>query len=164
MEGYASYNFDIFCARMWMAAEKTIELVNIMRRGGKVDKLFVNLLGDMISGVIHAEIERTSSLPFPLAVVQIGFILGQVLTILSANFDEIDVKAVSGNHGRLDIKPSFKQKGVRNWDRAVYEIARLFTKDNPKLRWEIADGFALCYQVEGARVLKIGRASCRERV
>lgn len=155
MEGFASFNWEIFLARTWLTGQKTVELVNIMRQAGAVDKLVVNCLGDMLTGAIHAELDRTNTLDLPVAIPKTGWILAQLVQALSPHFKAVEVHCVCGNHGRQDEKPVYKKKAQRNWDYSVYEIARLFTLNDESVVWDIPVSPSCRYEIPGLAVLVV---------
>ena len=153
MEGFASYDWDTFLSRMWSTGEKTVELTNIMRKAGPVSRLKVACLGDVLTGNIHLELDRTNTFDLPIAVVKVGNIMAQLINGLSAHFDEVEISCVCGNHGRQDEKPTYKGKADRNWDTAVYRIVSLLTQDNNKIKWNIPRSPSIIVSVAGAEIL-----------
>lgn len=153
MEGYAKYEWEDFLNRMWHTGQKTIDLVRSFREKNKCDRLHVLLLGDMLTGVIHDELDRTNTMSLPDAVVKTSNILSQTLLKMSSEFDVINVECSVGNHGRQDKKPPSKQKVVRNWDYAVYIMAKEFTRANNKIVWNIPESPAHIVNVLGAKLL-----------
>jgi len=153
MEGYAEYTWEIFKDRMWATGDELIKRVREKRSQYQVSRLVVTLMGDMLTGTIHEELDRTNTWTLPNAVVSTAYILSQLLVKISAEFDAVKVEACVGNHGREDKKPTSKQKVDRNWDYGVYKIARMLTANNPKIKWNIPKSAAHIFQVRGASVL-----------
>ena len=153
MEGYAHHDWESFLAKAWLTGEKTLELVSLMRANYPVPILNINLLGDILTGVIHDELDRTNTFQTPDAVVQTASVLAQLLLKIAPHFDEIPVRAVVGNHGRMDKKPPSKQKAARNWDYAVYQITKLLTRSEPKIKWTIPESPAMQFDCCGKTFL-----------
>lgn len=153
MEGFADFNWKVFLARTWLTGLKTIELVNIMRQAGPVDRLVVNGLGDMLTGSIHAELDRTNTLELPVALPKTGWVLAQLVQMLAQHFKTVEFHGVCGNHGRQDEKPVYKRKAQRNWDYAVYTLASMFTRDDKSITWDIPVSPSCQYEIPGLRVL-----------
>jgi len=153
MEGYANFNWDIFRARAWRSVTKTVELVDLLRHGQEIRELSVFLLGDMVTGDIHADAERTASMPLPIAIVELADVIAQMVNYLSAHFEVVKVVGVCGNHGRKDFKPVSKQKVDRNWDSSVYHIARKITRENSRIEWLLPRSPAVVVGVLGADLL-----------
>jgi hypothetical protein len=137
MEGYATFNWEVFRARAWKTIVKCVELTDLFRHGQEIRELTVYGLGDMVTGDIHADGERTASMPLPLAIVELADVLAQMLNFLTAHFEVVNFVGVCGNHGRMDHKPPTKQKADRNWDTSVYHIARKILRDNKRINWVI---------------------------
>lgn len=152
MEGYASFDWETLVARAKATAEKTAELTDIMRGAGPVDKCTVLCAGDMVTGCIHADLDRTSTFSLPNAVVRIAQQVGLTVQTLAAHFQSVDVWCVCGNHGRQDEKPVAKQRADRNWDTAVYQIAGLFATSD-RVLWHIPRSPSVLVEVLGARIL-----------
>lgn len=150
-EGYGEYCWETMLARAWATAQKTGELVTIMRQTSRCDRLTVLVLGDIVSGNIHEELDRTNEFALPETVVRTGRVLAEVVTMLAARFERIDVLAVPGNHGRQDRKPVAKQFAARNWDTAVYQIARAMSPTS--IAWAIPESRAVRVDLDGCRLL-----------
>ena len=154
MENYACFNWEVFLARMWSTVTRAIQKVESARRAGRdIREVSVFLLGDNVTGDIHADGERTASMALPIAIVEIGDIIAQTLNYLSAHFEVVRVVGICGNHGRKDHKPATKQRNDRNWDSSVYHIARKITRDNDRIVWTIPKSPAVIFNVPGVRYL-----------
>ena len=64
---------------------------------------YVSLLGDMISGVIHAPIRIENRENAVEQVVGVSELVSDFLYILSCSFRTVYVNAVSGNHSRIEV-------------------------------------------------------------
>ena len=153
MEGYGCYSWSVFLDRMWHTITKCIQIVDLARHSNRVTEISVFLLGDNVTGDIHADGERTASISLPLAIVEIGDIIAQSLNYLSAHFEKVTVVCICGNHGRKDLKPVTKQRADRNWDSSVYHIARKITRDNHRIEWIIPRSPAIIYNAPGVDFL-----------
>ena len=154
MEGLAEYNWQIFLDRMYRTAQKTLELVNIMRQASVIRNLDVDCLGDWVTGKIlpHEEGYGTT-LTMPVAVPKVGRELGRFLVGLSAHFDHIRVNCMCGNHGRDTMKPAYKMTADRNWDMSVYLIAQGYTEQCENIEWNIPKSITTVVDVMGWKTL-----------
>lgn len=152
-EGMIEFNWQIFLDRMWAVVDKTIKIVNTRRKARDIKKLYINLLGDIITGEIHDELMRTNSFTRPTAVVNIAHVISQVVQVLASHFDEVIVSGVAGNHGREDKKTSTKQLAERNWDTAIYRLCAMMTDKLPNVTWNITKSYAMVVNVLGNRIL-----------
>lgn len=153
MEGYAEFNWDIFKARAWQTTVKAVELVDLMRHSENVPDICVFLMGDMVTGDIHADIERNASMALPMAITETADIIAQMMNYLSAHFKNVYVYGMCGNHGRKDLKPVTKKKSDRNWDTSVYHIARKITRENDRIHWTIPKSPNSVVEVPGVNFL-----------
>jgi len=154
MEGLAEYNWQIFTDRMAKTAQKTIELVNIMRQASNVPYLDVDNLGDWVTGKILPQEEGWgTSMPFPVAVPRVGQELGRFLVSLAPHFEKIRVNCLCGNHGRDSVRPVFKMTADRNWDMSVYLIAQGYTEQCKNIEWNIPQSIMTVVDVMGWKCL-----------
>ncbi len=154
MEGLAEYNWQIFLDRMDKTANKTLELVNIMRQASEVHSLDVDCLGDWFTGKILPQEEGYgTTLTMPQAVPRVGQALGRFLVGISPHFDKIRVNCMCGNHGRDSLRPAFKMTADRNWDMSVYLIAQGYTEQCSNIEWNIPKSIMAVVDVMGWKCL-----------
>lgn len=150
MEGFASYDWETFLARLNKSAEKTIELVNIMRQASAVNVLDIWSLGDWFCGKIQPQEESYGvTMPMPVAVPNVGQAFGRFLSGLSAHFKTVRVFGMCGNHGREGKKPVTKMTADRNWDMSVYLIAKGYTENCNNIEWNIPHSIMSIANVAG---------------
>lgn len=136
MEGLAKHDWDTHQARMETMANKTAEITRIVRATSNVKRLVVWLLGDFFLGQIHAEESAYGeSMTLPQALPAEGRVLADTLMRMAASFDEVRVVGMCGNHGRTSRKPVFKATADRNWDMAVYLIAKEISRHQTNMEW-----------------------------
>ena len=84
-----------------------------------LEQVIVMLGGDMLSGWLHPDLQRTDALPpLPAAQRLSGVLAGGILKL--ADYAPVSVYSVAGNHGRIgDHKPPMKLMGLQNYDTAV---------------------------------------------
>lgn len=97
---WGQYNTDIAKDRM----EKYLkEIIEIGKRH-KAQNCFVSLQGDMISNSIHKTLAITNRENVIEQVILASELIASFIAQLSANFKEINVVSVVGNHSRIDRK------------------------------------------------------------
>ena len=97
---WGQYNTDIAKDRM----EKYLkEIIEIGKRH-KAQNCFVSLQGDMISNSIHKALAITNRENVIEQVILASELIASFIAQLSANFKEINVVSVVGNHSRIDRK------------------------------------------------------------
>jgi len=97
---YSEYNPETAKKRVLDYAWK---IVHIGRLEG-ISEIYVSLLGDLISGIIHDQIRIENSKDIISQIIEVSEIVTQFLTILGRNFAKVHVNSVSGNHSRLNEK------------------------------------------------------------
>lgn len=136
-----SYNSDIARDRIKLYSEKVVQLTNIRRKSVPIKKCHVWILGDIVEGedifpgnqwLIDSSLYRQ--------VTKNGLeILGDFLRHMLANFDEVHVTAVIGNHGRLGRRGQFHPE--TNMDRMLYTMTKTMLANEDRLTWNIPEYF-----------------------
>lgn len=153
MEGLSAHDAATHERRMAQVAAKTVEITNILRQAGAVDRCTVNLLGDWFLGMIHPDELAGTSMAMPRALPWAGRVLADTILRLAAHFKAVRVNGVVGNHGRTTRKPVYKLTADRNWDMAVYLIAREFTIRVENVTWNLPESVMHVDTVMGYRNL-----------
>lgn len=106
------YGPDICRERMQTLRDSTIQYYSLRTQAYKVRKLTIAVLGDMLSGNIHDELEITNSEPISEALVEMAMMLHEMGKDLAEVFPNVEMIIMPGNHPRLTKIPRNKQK----WD------------------------------------------------
>lgn len=109
------YGADICRRRLEYLRDKVIRYADLRRSAYPVQKLTVNVNGDMLSGDIHEELEVTNEFPMTEAVVKMAYMLFDMGCAFSEVFPSVEFIVMPGNHPRIQKKPRFKQKW-NNWE------------------------------------------------
>ncbi|MDO8640168.1 MAG: hypothetical protein Q7R33_01370 [Nitrosarchaeum sp.] len=152
MGGLNEYNIDIFNNRLYNWTEKVNELTNLRRSYTRIDDLFVPMLGDMVSGGIHQELLKTNEDNEMGQMIRGANLIAQSLTKLSSNFENVYVKCVPGNHGRMEVKPPAKNIYV-SWDHMLYQWISAFCRNQKNIHFEIPKSFYHVFTVAGRQIL-----------
>lgn len=154
MEGMAAHTWETHVARMGAIADKTAEMTSIVRGAAPVRRLNVWLMGDWFLGQIHPEEGAYGeTMTMPLALPAAGRVLADCIMRMAAGFDHTRVVGIVGNHGRNTRKPVFKLTADRNWDMAVYLIAREFAREQSAVEWVLPKSIMHNETVLGSRNL-----------
>lgn len=121
MENRNEYNAEIMAGRLWDLVQAIIKIVDNYRAGYTIRTLNIDILGDIVSGNIHEELRETNELPILQTSFLTAFLIAQAISILVNHFEKIRVICIPGNHGRLSVKPQFKNKVINNYDTLVYQ-------------------------------------------
>jgi len=152
--GLNEYNFEIFKSRLRHLELKVYELLFDKLKGYRFPRLNATLLGDLISGTIHDELVETASVDLAEAVVGTAFVLSQFVRNLSGHFEEIVVRGVVGNHGRMKKRKTYKRPYV-NWDWFIYNYMSLMLADCRNIEFKIPRSFFLLDDIAGHKWLTL---------
>lgn len=122
MNGINSYDWDEMLLRHDRMLQSIVSFKE--KRPYPVDTLYINGLGDMLSGNNHPELKETNSRPIMEAALQLGLDMAEWVEALHGWFGRIVVNGVVGNHPRTTVKPAMKNR-YDNFDWMVYQIMRL---------------------------------------
>lgn len=134
--GMNEYNWDIMLKRMAKIQKSVISYHR--NRPYPVSKLTVALLGDMLSGDIHEELQITNDRTVEEAVVQLANDTARFLQGFVPYFPEpgqIKVVGVPGNHPRRAKKPQAKLS-QNNADWLMYRFVEALLKDQPQFEFD----------------------------
>jgi hypothetical protein len=136
IQGYNAYNTEI--------AIKVTDMVDLT-----YDGVVATLGGDMFSGRIHPELDRTNDMSEEEAIIYWTEQVGGYLVSLADHFGKVHVPAFVGNHGRhaMDRKMPGKQRARTNKDWLLYQNLALMLKADSRITWQIAEGSDVIYDV-----------------
>jgi predicted phosphodiesterase len=110
-----TYNSDVCTARLAQIRDTAIRYKDLRSTSYPVRKLTVAVLGDMLSGDIHEELEITNQFPMSEALVKLAYLIDSMGRAFAEEFPEVEFIFMPGNHPRLSKKPRHKAKW-NNWD------------------------------------------------
>ena len=146
------YDIDLFSKRMWGWANQVLNLAEYRRNSCHVDELVIPMLGDMISGDIHEELARTNIDNCMMQMIIGAYVISQSIAFLSPHFDNIKIKAVVGNHGRMTRKIPSKDRYM-DWDYMLYQWVGVFLRNHKNIDIAIPKSFSHVFEVAGRRIL-----------
>jgi hypothetical protein len=148
--GVNEYNLSIMDKRIKKLVSTTIDIAK--NHGPLTGKgIVVNLVGDMVSGMLHPELVKTDEKsPLECATEVAGKILWGLQQMADA-FGQVYVPAVCGNHGRMTEKPQYKGYVTENWDWLIYNIviSMLKSQGDDRIKIDIKIANEIPYQVYG---------------
>lgn len=130
-----SYNSQIMRERVLSFADKAIAITDIQRSHHPVRKCVIGFGGDMIEGLFNFstqpyEIDATLFEQF----VNVSRLMVDVVRQALANYEQVEVIAEWGNHGRIGSKRDAVPRHD-NADRMTYELARQILAPEKRLIW-----------------------------
>lgn len=154
MVGLNSYNVGIFNRRLYGWSQQVAKLVELRRSYVEVPRLYVPILGDMVSGEIHMELIKTNVLNMVEQASRGAFMIAQALMSLAPGFQEVIVPCISGNHSRMTQKPPSKDRWA-DWDHLLYQMVAIFCNKQKNIKFQIPKSFLHVFNVEGKNILII---------
>lgn len=124
MDGANSYNAAIARTRLGRFFETSGSLMTEHWSGPAPDEIILCLGGDLVSGLIHAELLETNAPAVPGTVREVGeHIAGGIVSLANRVKCPIRVYSVPGNHGRLTHKPQSKGRAAGSLDLLATDFA-----------------------------------------
>lgn len=133
-----AYSREIALSRLQKCCESVIKLDRDHFSGIKTEAIVVNLVGDMVSGNIHEELEATNQAHIIDTILFWAEQMVAFLQQLLEHFKKMYVVCVVGNHGRLKPKVKFKGAVQDNYDYLLYNlIAKEFRGKKKYIKFHI---------------------------
>jgi len=131
MDGVNSYDLDIADARIARYFKTTNRLMTELWQGKPAEKIILLLNGDMVSGALHHELDRTDALRPTEAAKTVSEQLAGGIRLQRASGFEVEVICTPGNHGRMTIKPESKGHVLQNYDTLVGMFIEMMFRGDP---------------------------------
>ena len=140
VNGLNEYNLEIADQRITKFFRSILRLVEIERAGTEIENLVVVILGDMMTGYIHEELQENNGLSPTETVLWLRkrILAGLKLLQKEGGFKRIIVPCSYGNHGRTTKKPRHATGAKNSYEWMMYHVMR---DDLPSVEWQIADGY-----------------------
>lgn len=133
MDGVNSYNADIANKRIARYFRTTNRLMTELWQGKPAEKITLLLNGDMVSGALHHELDRTDDLrPMGSAKAVAEQLAGGIQLQLDSGF-AVDIIVTPGNHGRTTLKPESKDHVLQNYDTLVGTFIEMMFRGDPRV-------------------------------
>lgn len=148
--GFGEMSTQIISDRVRILTQKIINLINLQRTTGPIDKLVLKVLGDIVEGDSIFDSQGVFIDQHALGQVATCLYLFEemILTMLEHFPEGIDMYAVAGNHGRVGKKG--EHHPLNNWDHVLYLfIAERFKKD-PRVNVYISTANRMAFNLPAA--------------
>jgi hypothetical protein len=157
VNGVNEYNWEVAKRRIRKLVENNLDLCfNHMTGDRDYPGLVIQLIGDIISGMLHPELERTDEGDIPEQIIWVVDVLADALATLLKHFKAIQVVCAPGNHGRVfDKKPPSKKYVTRNADWLIYQILERTFKSDPRITFYTPKSGEALYRVYGHRYMAV---------
>lgn len=146
------YSKEIFLQRTKRLCERTIDLC-LNHGPGKYPGIVVNILGDMVSGGLHPELQKTDDEEVIPAVLTCKDTLITCLESMISAFGRVYVPCTAGNHGRATHKPEFKRYVFKNFDWLIYQLLARYFRGRKEIIFDIPSSNEVYYRIFSTRYL-----------
>ncbi len=155
IEGFGEFSPEIARARLLdELAPSFIDWVTLHRKSYRIDECVVPVTGDLVSGDIHEELRVTNAFPSPVQAVGAGFLLRDLLTLISPHFARVRVECITAdNHSRLTRKPQAKEAGLNSFSYCLAFLAKEATRNLANVEFNIYPQLSKSIEIAGMRYL-----------
>jgi hypothetical protein len=109
--------------------------------------LYIFMLGDIVSGIIHEELRETNESLIIPALLDIYKYLISLLDQYKSQYDMVIIYAVVGNHGRLTEKKKCKNKVQDNFEYLFYKMMETYFAKDSKIKMVVSESPTLIARV-----------------
>lgn len=148
-----AYNRQIAEQRVERYFERLVALSRDYMQGIRYDGLVLGLLGDTLSGTIHAELAETNEATLFQSILHWVPRFAAGLEYLADEFGKVHVPVVIGNHPRLTRKPRSKLRAVDNADWLFGHMLQQRVAHDRRVTFDLPEGTDALVQVYTTRFL-----------
>lgn len=149
--GANAYNREIAEQSIRNTFRSGIVLLKAFMASPKYDGIVVPLGGDLLSGNIHEELEKTNEAPIQQSMLRLEELLIEGLGGLADEFGKVHVPCVIGNHGRMSRKPVAKNRAFESFEWPIYMRLAAYFRNDSRLTFDIPDGADAFFNIYGTR-------------
>jgi hypothetical protein len=148
------YNPEIAQERARKFWHSNLTMLNAARAAWDVRQGILWLGGDLITGYIHEEYEEENFLsPTEESLLAYEMIVSGIKTLLAeSDLEHILIPTSHGNHGRTMKKPRVSTAAKNSFEWLLYQLLSRTFKDEPRVTFQIANGYHNLVDVYGFRV------------
>jgi hypothetical protein len=152
VNGFNQYDMATAEARVQRLIESTLTLCRD-NHTGVYPGAVINLLGDFVSGGLHAELRATDEEePIPACLKTIDWLV-EGIKRCADYFGKIYIAGACGNHGRTTVKPEFKRYYRKNFDWLILQMLMRHFQDDKRIQFDVRPSNDVHYRVYGERYL-----------
>ena len=156
--GVNEYSIAIARERFRRVVQSSIEVAEQHGPGARSTPFsgaVVNLVGDIVSGGLRAELLKTDEATLLQSILVARDMLVEGLTSFADAFGHVYAPAVCGNHGRLTHRPEFKNYSFQNADWLVYQLTKSHfeARGDARIRLDVRPSNDVYYRVHDHRFL-----------
>jgi predicted phosphodiesterase len=138
MDGMNSYDRATAERRLSRIVDFTVEFAKHYTSGLAFEGIVVALLGDILTGIIHAELAETNEATPTESIVYWVPRLAAALTHLADEFGQVFVPTVDGNHDRTTQKTRAKKRTQSSYAWVLYNWLADTVRHDDRISFRIA--------------------------
>lgn len=131
--GINVYNTLIAANRLWAVVQKFKQIYQLQSAAFKFDKIWLPVLGDLISGSIHEEFISSNDATDQCAQILGIRLLEMVILELKSHGIPIELDCYVGNHPRTTKKVPTKNIAHTNLEWLCYEVVKMLFRDDKQV-------------------------------
>jgi hypothetical protein len=142
--GMNEHNLEINSQRFTSLVHGNLSWFNIAREKTVIKSITIALLGDFITGNIHADLAEANLLPPTDAIFRVqNQLISGLLYIRDNTPEDVAIKVVchGGNHGRMTKDQRIATEIGNSLEQYMYYTIRDFFKADPRFEFVIATGY-----------------------
>lgn len=145
--GFGAMSTNILSERVRLLTQKIIQLTNLQRSTGPIDKLVMKVLGDIIEGETIFDSQGVFIDQHALAQMTtcVALFEEMIKTLLQHFKEGISLYCVAGNHGRMGKKG--EQHPLNNWDHTLYLFLSERFRNEPRVNFYISTANRMAFNL-----------------
>lgn len=154
VSGRNRYNLEISARRMERFFESILWAINSQRETFTIRDLVLWLGGDLITNYLHEDniLTNLMSPPEALAYAQASISDGIRFLLRDPQLERIVVPCNDGNHGRMSKRQGSSSRVMMSLEIMLYRMLAREFQDEPRVKFLIAEGEHLYYDIYGRSV------------
>lgn len=138
MNGMNEYNRQIAERRLQRVIDFSVDFCKRYTGGLVYDGIMVPLLGDIITGTIHAELAATNEATVPATICHWVPRLASALKYLADELGHVHVPCIDGNHDRTTDKTRMKQRAENSYAWIIYNWLADSLREDDRITFSIS--------------------------
>jgi predicted phosphodiesterase len=153
VNGVNAYDLEVAERRLARVTGKAIDLIRLRSAGTMPRRAVVMMGGDLVSGWLHEELQKTDVCT-PLEAVNwcVGRLVGMFDRLLDTGM-HVSALWVAGNHGRLSKRPPAKLSAAERFDWLIAQMVARHYQGQDRIRHYIPSSNEALFAVYGHRYL-----------
>jgi predicted phosphodiesterase len=151
--GINKYNSIIAANRVNQVVQSVKSIINFHTQAYKIEKLWIPILGDTVSGDHVIDLQMTNDLDSTAATILASRLFILAIIELKELGIPIEITCIAGNHGRLSTKLPTKRMAYDTLDYIVFEILALYFEKDPQVKITIHPGYMVSVKQFGHKYI-----------